>query len=324
MANKTVTVRPSGGTYTSLQAAITGEVAANANLVTMDGILTISIEGSWSSADTASVTIAGFTVDATHYINITTDAANRAGISWDDSKYRLIVGSYANAITINNNYCRFVGLQLQKTQLNPVVDVAGLSQTFDSVLVRSSIQSGFYISGGGAPYEHKFINVVAIGNGDDHIGFNTASDNGTCYFYNCMALNYGRVGFDLSPNRSSHLVNCYAAGSNSGDINTNNSTSEIVNCATSDLTGSEGLRSIPYSTATFTNVTAGSEDFALSTGSALIGVGTDLSADAVYPFNWDITGATRTTWDVGVYYYAATTGIVIPVVIQHLRNQGNL
>jgi hypothetical protein len=52
MADKTVTVRPTSGDYSSLQAAITGEVSANANLTVsgMDGIFTIQIEGDWSAA----------------------------------------------------------------------------------------------------------------------------------------------------------------------------------------------------------------------------------------------------------------------------------
>ena len=59
MANKTVTVRPSGGTYTSLSAASTGDETANADLTAsgLNGILTISIEGTWSSADTGYVDI---------------------------------------------------------------------------------------------------------------------------------------------------------------------------------------------------------------------------------------------------------------------------
>lgn len=72
--------------------------------------------------------------------------------------------------------------------------------------------------------------------------------------------------------------------------------------ATSDaLANGTALDNIAWSTANFTNVTAGSVDVALPTGSALKNVGTDTSGDAS-PFNFttDITGATRSgTWDIG-------------------------
>jgi hypothetical protein len=58
MANKTVTVGP-GKTYATLQAAITGEVSANANLVTMGGILNIVL---YAFKDTTAVNVTGFTV----------------------------------------------------------------------------------------------------------------------------------------------------------------------------------------------------------------------------------------------------------------------
>jgi hypothetical protein len=75
----------------------------------------------------------------------------------------------------------------------------------------------------------------------------------------------------------------------------------MTTCASSDTTGSTGLQNIAYDTTNFTNVTAGSEDLHIPTGSALKDVGTDTSGDAA-PMNFttDIDGETRSgTWDVG-------------------------
>ena len=42
-------------------------------------------------------------------------------------------------------------------------------------------------------------------------------------------------------------------------------------------------------------------------GSGLINVGTNLSADAIFPFNWDIMNTTRSgVWDVGPFEYVWT------------------
>jgi hypothetical protein len=63
------------------------------------------------------------------------------------------------------------------------------------------------------------------------------------------------------------------------------------------------LQSIAYSTANFLNVTSGSEDLHLASGSALIGVGTNLYNDANFPFQNDIDGQDRggsgASWDIG-------------------------
>jgi hypothetical protein len=101
----------------------------------------------------------------------------------------------------------------------------------------------------------------------------------------------------------------------------------MTTCASSDATGSAGLQNIAANTTNFTNVTAGSEDFHLPAGSALIDVGTDTSGDAA-PLNFtdDIDGVTRTgTWDIGADEYVVgrvvltspvdtSTGLGYPVV----------
>lgn len=119
MANKTVTVKPSGGDYATLAAAIAGELVANANLVTMEGILTISIEGSWSgSPDTTAATVStsGFTTSAAYYLKIIADSANAFAGKWDTTKYILQSSSYNDTFAIETDYCRIEGLQIEQTE----------------------------------------------------------------------------------------------------------------------------------------------------------------------------------------------------------------
>src|SRR5574343_565781 len=87
------TVKPSGGDFTSLDAAIDHLVASHANLVGSDNYATIEIDGTWSSADTAAVALAGITTDATRYLHIYTTAAARHDGKWDTGAYMLYVAN---------------------------------------------------------------------------------------------------------------------------------------------------------------------------------------------------------------------------------------
>jgi hypothetical protein len=82
----------------------------------------------------------------------------------------------------------------------------------------------------------------------------------------------------------------------------------LVTCASSDTTGSSGLQNIAFSTTNFENVTSGSEDFHIKSGSSLNGGGTDISGDT----NWLSTDYDGENWDstpsIGAYEYIAAGG----------------
>jgi hypothetical protein len=323
MADKTVTVRPSGGTYTSLQAAITGEVTANANLVTMDGILTISIEGDWSGgADTTAVNVTGFTTDANHYVDIVTDSANRAGSTWSTSKYILqrSTETHAASLTIASPHTRINGLQVSSLGSGSAISVDNTA-IVDSCYVKSASGSGIEIGINGAGQRVVVANSIASGCGGR--GFGGHNSSMPIYYNNCAAVGNTSYGFRFAQYDAQYATNCYSGGNTAEDYyNGGGGSTTLTTCRSED--GTMSTSTAAYSTSTFTNVTAGSEDLSLVAGSGLIDIGTDLSADATYPFNWDITGATRTgTWDVGAYEYVAPAGgVTIPIVIYHLQNQG--
>ena len=302
MANKTVTVAPSGGDYTTLQAAITGEVAANADLTAagMDGILTISIQGTWSSADTTAVTVTGFTVDSTHYVRIITDSSNRASTVWSTGKYRLTRGSSGYALTVSNQYTRVEGLQISNTVDNgscvysTVANGRLIGCFLDGVTgggtgIYAEETTGWYI------YNNVVVRCGWYGIRMDYAG----------YIYNNTVMNCGtgiRTG-----NTVIYLTNNYAGGSTDYDYNSGGANNVWATNYSEDGTGTTTTAAFSISSgAYFTSITGGSENAALQSSSSLVDAGTSLSGT----FTDDINGTTRgATWDVGAYEYVggATT-----------------
>lgn len=315
MANKTVTVRPSGGTYTSLQAAITGEVTANADLTAagMDGILNIEISGTWSSADTTRADVAGFTVDENHYVNIYTDTANRAS-KRDATKYRLIVaGDWgAPALQVSNAYTRVRGIQVSATGgFNTGINCANVAGIIlDSVLCYdcpggADNYPGIRLDGTGT----ALVNCISMGHGND--GIRVAG--GSSYIYNCDTVGNGAVGIFVVAWITATITNCYSGGNTGDDY-------LAQEFATADFTGSyseDGTMTtsvVAYTTGNFTNVTGGSEDLTLKMPTShLMNAGTDLSENIQYPYTWDILGNERNGdeghWSAGAFeppYYSLT------------------
>lgn len=290
MANKTVSVRPSGGDYTSLAGAIAGELVANADLTSagLDGILTISIEGSWSSADSYSATVStsGFTVDSTHYLRIVADSSNHAGTSWSTSKYRLENSYAGTALDLVPNYTIIDGVQVRSTHAGSgtAVLMTGAYCKVLSSYIRSSFRGATHTGGNGV-----IVNSIIIGAARGIYHRNGAILS--VYYSNgiCTGSGYGIQAW--IGGRVLTCKNSYFHGGTGSIYDEGSATITITNCATSD--GLYSTTDVNYDTNNFINVTAGSEDFDLSTSSGLMGIGTDLSNDSIYPVTTDIEGTTR-------------------------------
>lgn len=303
MADKTVTIRPSGGDYTTIAAAVTGEVAANANLTAtgMNGILTFSIEGTWSADDTTAADINGFTTDSTHYVKIVDNSSGT---------YHLRP-SAAVALYLHDNYHRVIGLRVSTTLASGYAIRAGdTGHVIDRCKVVDS-QRGIYATGASAIIVNCIVDKVATR------CIYGSVNNG--YIYNCTVGNSSGTGIELSTFTGWILKNCYSGGNSGADYSGTGSPT-LTTCYSED--GTLSTSTAAFTTSTFTDVTSGAANFALVTGSGLIDTGTDLSSDSTYPFNWDFANNTRSgTWEVGAYNYAAS-GISIPVVMAHRRKQG--
>lgn len=310
MANKTVYVdgTTSTGHYATLQAAITGEVAANANLVSMAGVLNIEI--SLTSADTTPVDITGFTVNASYYVNIYTTAGARHAGKWDTSKYRLEVTGDVKALRNQLAYTRITGVQVKVTSTaNGQVGYGVVNDNGGGVVARACIVQ--MVSNHSSGYSTGFISV-----------------DGTT-FINCVSFQTGSQvattsrcrGFDLAASGS--ILNCTASGflhnyySTSGTIVCKNCISQASVTAGYSITTSTGsdynlsdradaVGSTVYNSKTLTFVNAASGDFHLAAGDTdAIDKGTDLSGT----FTDDIDGTTRSgTWDLGADEYAGGGG----------------
>lgn len=320
MANKTVYVdgTTSSGHYATLQAAITGEVSANANLVTMAGVLNIEI--SMTSADTTAVDITGFTVNSSYYVNIYTTSAARHSGKWDTGKYRIELSGEATGIKIQTPYTRIAGVQVKiTTSASGQVDYGIHNLGYNNSTVTNSI--AWMIANHNAGYSTGFISLD------------------TSVFINCVSIQTGSQasgsarcrGFDLAANSS--VYNCTASGfqhnyySTSGTIVCKNCISQASVTAGYSITTSTGsdynlsdradaVGTTVYNSKTLTFVSAAAGDFHLAAGDTdAIDKGTDLSGT----FTDDIDGVTRSgTWDLGADEYVAAGSTFVPQVIMVL------
>ena len=104
--------------YTSLAAAIAGESGASpkcvkgADLVTNDEQLTIECRASSGAADTAAVSVDGFTRDEDRYVEIYIPPAHRHNGKWSTGKYR-IESTVQDILYIKDSYTRVRGIQVK-------------------------------------------------------------------------------------------------------------------------------------------------------------------------------------------------------------------
>jgi len=326
-ANKTVTVKPAGqgGTYTTLAGAIAGELVANANLVTMAGILTIEIDGTWSSADTTAVVVDGFTTSATYYLRIyTTTAARHVGV-WNTGKYILLV-SNASALQILDNYVQVDGLQITVPAQNAAdqdsIYTTGDLPNISNCIIRGSKsttyrQTGINLYSANGPINIWNCIVYDQDNAESSAGRGIyQAESGDVLVYSTTVIGgyrcFRQVGGGIFV-----VKNCYGGNPNA-DGQAYLGTTSMVTCGSSDTTGTAGLQNIAVNTTQFVNVSVGTEDFHLKgTGSALYSVGTNTSGDAA-PMNFttDIDAQTRdSTWDVGADAWYVAEG---PAMINNI------
>lgn len=177
---------------------------------------------------------------------------------------------------------------------------------FERLLTYDNTSNGLNISVGSSAVVR---NCISIGNTYQGIvtGIDTTIDN-------CVAGGNADHGIKQGGGTVT-CRNCYSGGNTNADYD---GTIGKTTCASEDGTGGATVAYATGSGAYFTNVTAGSEDFNLSTtDSSLYDAGTDLSAT----FTDDIVGTTRSQWDIGAFEYVATSGLSIPVAMYYYAQQ---
>jgi hypothetical protein len=308
-----VTIKSSGGNYTSLSAAEAGE---QDDYVSDDVWMHYSC---YSMEDATAVTFSGSTTDLTRYILVDTPASERHSGKWSASKYRLVVTD-ADVITVDNELCiRFDGLQLEvmsPTAIRKVINFCNApSNDFDYRVSKTIIRSSdyganrcngidFYFTGPSRTgtlkiWDCLFYDLAGI---DVYI-----HDTCTPYFYNntVICLYYGFSIGTFSGIAVNNLFttpsawSCYGTFAAGTDYNI---TSDIYGIG---YTVTGGGNTHDHDSHTYTFVDADNDDYHLaSTDAGAIGFGMTDPGSGL--FSDDIDGNTRSApWDVGADEYVA-------------------
>lgn len=219
--------------------------------------------------------------DSAHYF-ITSDGFNPNGYSWS------MIGLDDCTLYYSPTY-------------NEVLITDMVGGTFENITLKGG-RYGAKDTGGSNTYKK----VIAIDCDSSGLYFegNTGSGNAN-YYAGCSGINCGGYGIDISGWRYATLLDCYCGGNSSGGISQDaNAVVTLINTATSDTSGSSGLQNVALSTANFTNVTSGSYDFHLVSGSTLIDAGSDFTSY----YTTDIEGTAYVTTDIGPYAYISSGG----------------
>jgi hypothetical protein len=317
-------IKPSGqsGSYTTLA---TWEAGENTDLVAVNKSIVAEIQGDWSGGpDTTAVTVSGWTTDATRYIEIRTDSANKAGTEWDASKYAHQLNTTSGyGFYVQVSYTRISGIQSYLT--NPAFAgrisnfrSAGTGVAFSACFARGP---GVYTSGehwGGfytwtGNVDVTYVNCIAYsclkGVSPTGTGNGFVSSVGLATMYNCTAYDCD-LGF--WPFSGTFVVkNCLAQNCIDGFLGTFGAAS-TSNC--SDLATDAPGTSPVTGTVTFVSAT----DFALSPyDTVALGAGTNLYADATLPVTTDILGnsrgdATGAKYDIGAFHSTQSIQLIKP------------
>lgn len=304
---RTVTVKPSGGDYTTLNAAFAGEVG---NLVSLDRQLDIVCDA--FSDTTMANTGAGWTTDATRFVRVKAAAgAENKGIK--DQGYH-VTGDGNRGVLSYISHLRFEDIQIAATSggigLQQVADVGDIrvDRCYVIGLSNEGIRIPARASGSGTLLVR---NSVVVG-GLSH----AATSLVTLYVYNCVIL--GNTT-EPGPNTAYYKNVIFGSGGDLLSYGGDGASVSVTNCASDEtLTLNAGTGWGYYqvdgggnrSNQTFTFVDAANGNYHLASNDAgALDYGTDLSGDATWPFSGDIDGVTRTgTWDIGADEYVADGG----------------
>jgi hypothetical protein len=301
------TVKPGGGgDYTSLNA---WESAERANLVATDKIKVVEVY-SGGNAATGEVDIlnATWVTDTAHYIEIRAASGQQHNGVWDTNKAYWESSGYGSDFERD---VRVTKMQVRTTTgYSPIYFglASGREAIVDSCIIKRTgstvARNTLWLNGGAITVKNCIVTSDVISPGPAQVI--TRGGSGTVVVYNCTIIS-GNVGVQClaggtsltSQNnylacRTAYSSVCYNVdglnkGSNDATFNGEAPTSN--------------LRNVPLSTATFLDVTEGSENFHLvvSAGNKLINNGANLTSQGV---TTDIVGVARPqfgAFDIGAF-----------------------
>ena len=300
--------------------------------LTSDDSYTIHCKG--SAADTTAVVINNHTTDATHYILIQTDTADRHSGIWSTSKYRITVTSSGSpGIYVLEDYVRIDGLQINIVtptgNYTHCIHMDGQTATNNAIYISNCILRGHAsasYTGSGIMVESANANVymwnnIIYGVGLDANNFGIATSGANQYIYNCTVIG-GYIGIRCGAGTVT-CKNSYAGGSAGQDLARIAGVFAKTNCASEDQsaddTGTDETATnclaaaVAVNSTTFTDHDSDPPDYRLpGTGSALYHTGVDTDGEsAPLNFTTDICGENydTSTRSIGADEYVTASNI---------------
>ena len=308
----------SGGDYSTLQA---WEDACPANLVTADQVWQGKVKNQVFSSTGTLLTISGTTVDATHYVELTTDTGasflDHANVRTNALRYNeangaciKITGAWTNSVVIDQSYTRVSKLQFASTSTGsgakaPFSLGNGAGAAFCDInqCIFEGYSPSSASSGAGAlsiyGTENRVRNSLIVQKTSTDMAFIAQLSAGASA-HNCTLVSLGTTLSNglYAIYGTGTLSNCYIGGVSAPK--TGSASLTVTTCHTNAT--ASGYTTTAFSTSIFENITDGTHDLRLKSGSALIDVGT---TDSTYAAS-DISGLARSgTYDVGAWEAAS-------------------
>jgi hypothetical protein len=303
------TVKPGGGgDYTSLQA---WESAEQRDLVAADEIEQAVVDSSGNASDGTVLSIGGWTTDDTRYIEVIAESGHEHEGKVDTSKAHLSLNSSVGSgvsITggIRTRWTKFQIFMTGSTSGSRWNMIGGTNNVVDRCILEIASTSGAeanvrFSSGQDNVIKSSYIIrsgsnstcIQAIGGSSHRIYVSNCTCKGGT---NCLSASLS--GNITSENNYLFATSAVYSGGTRITKGSNDATS------TTEATDSN-LQNVPYSTATFQDITASAQDLHLKivAGNKLINNGEDLSTDggagSVRNVTLDIDSASRPFGGIG-------------------------
>ena len=318
--------------YASLNDCLVAEFAATPDLVASDIVLKVfckgvaaDTDGGGSIVEVLRFSLYQFTTDATRYLWILTDSADRHPGAYSESHYRLSIAN--GAAVVQNVDCKvvFEGIQFvngRAPSSNPNGVAVLNNGTNADLILRECIVNltsttgtpggGFAVGGSGSTARKlTVVNCVLQGKWYRGIQFTFVASGGKLIAYNNTVVGCYQNGILASSNAASttYLKNNRIdtpVNSGGGGVCFSYGSTTLAGTGgnySGDATSPDGAGN---QSKTFTWADAGAGDYHIVTGDTF--TGSDLSADAQFAFAVDIDGDARTSWYSGADEFVSGGG----------------
>lgn len=297
MAVITRTLKSAGGDYTLLS---TWEASEQTNLVSAGDTHVLECDAITLNDNQAY--IAGWTTDATHFVTIKAAVGQEHdGVSGNGFLVQKNLPPDDTVVRVIQDYTVVQDIEVECLGANS--GTAAISAEGVGVEIRRVIAKGTSNGANAAKVVGTntplFENCLFINGGTACLSI---PDSGDALIYNCTAVNGGTYGYQRigALGTLPTIRNSVAYASGTGFNGSWHSNSSNNATGTGTAPGSNGINDVDA--CDFVNGTWQPDGDA-----ALAGVGADLSGT----FTTDITGATRSTWDIGAFIADAAQDIDI-------------